>query len=41
MKLPDSPGSGSLHSRLAGSDLQVMLVHMLICAVGTNPGLQL
>ena len=33
---------GTLHSREAGSGLQVMLVHIaLICVPGTNPGLQL
>ena len=31
-----------VHSREAGSGLQVMLVHTaLICVLGTNPGLQL
>ena len=39
---PISPGSGSSHCRVAGSGLQVMLVHTaLICVLGTNPGLQL
>lgn len=36
------PGDGSLHSRVAGSGLQLMLAHAaLICALGTKPGLQL
>ena len=36
------PEGGSLHSRVVGSGLQLMLVHAaLICAIGTKPGLQL
>ena len=36
------PGGSTLHSRVAGSGLQLMLVHTaLICSTGTKPDLQL
>jgi len=36
------PGSGSLHSSVAGSGIQLMLVHdAIFCTIGTKPGMQL